>query len=207
MARRLGCDPDAWLELLTDTFYQRATGQLGDPLDVLHALAESLGARPDRHAVAAVHAARIRAVGADGPLRPEAVGVLRALRERGLRTALVSDCWYELPLLLPALPVYPLLDARVFSVELGRHKPDPRMYLSACEQLDVEPDECLYVGDGGSRELAGASALGMTPIRLAAPDLAGHLSFEPELDWVGPAVNGLTDVVRLVDRANRVVLV
>ena len=41
----------------------------------------------------------------------------------------------------------PLLDAHVFSVEVGMCKPDPGIYAEACRRLDVRPDECLYVGD------------------------------------------------------------
>jgi len=192
MARRLGCDPEAWLDLMRRTFYMRATGRLGNPIDVLHGLTRILGARPSQRTVRSVRADRVAAVGADGPLRPDAVPVLDGLRRRGLRTAVVSDCWYELPELLPALPVAPLLDARVFSVRVGRCKPHPAMFLTACQRLDVEPAQCLYVGDGGSRELSGAAAVGMNPVRLAAPDLAGHLTFQPDVAFRGPSVPTLS---------------
>jgi putative hydrolase of the HAD superfamily len=199
MARRLGCEPDEWLALMAKTFYLRASGRLGEPTAVLHALAALLGARPSRRTVRRIHAERVIAIGADGPLRPEVVPVLRALRQRGLRTAVVSDCWYELPLLLPDLPAFPLLDAHVYSVRVGRCKPDPAMYLAACDRLGVAPEECLYVGDGGSQELSGARATGMSAVRLAAPDLANHLSYRPDDDFTGPSVTSLTDVLPLVD--------
>jgi putative hydrolase of the HAD superfamily len=197
LARQLGCDPDAWVDLLNSTFYQRASGQLGKPVDVLRQLARSLGADPSRDDLEEVCAARVDLIGVDGPLRLDAVPVLRALRERGLRTAVVSDCWYELPRLLPRLPVHRLFDAHVYSVEVGRCKPDPRMYLTACAYLGVPPGECLYVGDGGSRELTGAAALGMTAVRLAAHDLIGHLTFDPDLRWDGPSITSLRDILRL----------
>lgn len=200
IARMLNCDPDAWLALLDRTFYLRASGQFGEPIDALGRLAAMLGGRPRRRALYGAFAARIRAIGQDGPLRPDAVAVLRAVRARGLRTAVVSDCWYELPRLLPSLPVFPLLDARVYSVEVGCCKPNSRMYLAACAELGVEPEECLYVGDGGSQELTGAARIGMTPVRLAAPDLAGHLTFEPEARWAGLTVATLSEVVALIDR-------
>ena len=200
IARMLNCDPDAWVALLDRTFYLRAAGQLGEPVETLRLLAGMLGARPRHDALYMAFAARITAVAQDGPLRPEAVPVLRAIRARGLRTAVVSDCWYELPRVLPSLPVYPLLDARVYSVAVGCCKPDPKIYLAACAELGVAPEECLYVGDGGSNELTGAADLGMTAVRLAAPDLAGHLSFSPDARWAGPAVPGLPAIVDLLDR-------
>ena len=50
----------------------------------------------------------------------------------------------------------------------------------------VRPQDCLYVGDGGSQELTGAGRAGMTAVRLAAPDLAEHLVFDAERGWAGP---------------------
>lgn len=199
MARRLGCEPESWLDLMRRTFYMRASGRLGDPVDILQGLANVLGARPSRSVVRAVRVERVAVVGADGPLRPDAVRVLAALRERGLRTALVSDCWYELPELLPELPVYPLLDAQVFSVRVGRCKPHPALFLEACDRLGVRPAECLYVGDGGSQELSGAAAVGMTAVRLAAPDLAGHLTFRPDHAFSGPSVPSLSALLDATD--------
>jgi putative hydrolase of the HAD superfamily len=199
MARRLGCDAEEWLALMARTFYMRASGRLGDPVDVLYGLAAMLGAQPSRETVRAVRAERVEVIGADGPLRPDAVPVLRGLRRRGLLTAVVSDCWYELPELLPALPVYPLLDAHVYSVRIGHCKPHPAMFLAACDRLGVTPAECLYIGDGGSRELTGAREVGMGAIRLAAPDLADHLAYRRDDTFQGPSVTALTDLLRLVD--------
>jgi putative hydrolase of the HAD superfamily len=201
MAVRLGCDPDEWIAMLDRTFYQRATGELGEPLDVLSRLANSLGGRPDRSRLLGVRSARLRAVRREGPLRPDAVPVLRAVRRRGLRTAVVSDCWYELPGIMSRLPVAPLLDAHVFSTEVGRCKPDPAMYLTACQRLDVDPKQCLYVGDGGSRELSGAARSGMTAVRLRCPDLADHLTFNADADWDGPTIGSLAETLAMLDSA------
>jgi putative hydrolase of the HAD superfamily len=199
MALRLGCDPEDWLALMAKTFYLRASGRLGDPAAVLSFLARHLGSEPCERALRRVRAERIGAIATDGPLRPQAAPVLRALRRRGLRTAVISDCWYELPVLLPRLPVHQLLDTCVFSVEVGRCKPDPAMYLTACERLGVRPDECLYIGDGGSRELTGAQAVGMSAVRLASPDLADHLSFAPDEEFRGPSVVSLSDLLPMLD--------
>src|SRR5438046_3158146 len=92
--------------------------------------------------------------------------------------------------------VAPLLETCVYSIEVGVCKPDPLIYKIACSRLDVSPEECLYVGDGGSQELTGARAVGMTAIRLAAPDLAGHLRFNSEQGWTGPTARTLSEAVR-----------
>jgi putative hydrolase of the HAD superfamily len=143
--------------------------------------------------------ARVDALKADTSLRRDAVSALDAIKRRGLATAVVSDCTHELPAFLPSLPVAPLLDATVYSVHVGICKPDPLIYLAACVELGVRPAECIYVGDGGSNELTGAAAVGMTPVRLAAPDLANHLVFDADTNFAGRTVRSLTEVVTLVD--------
>jgi putative hydrolase of the HAD superfamily len=200
IARALGCDPDIVLGVLDRTFRTRARGVFGSAEATLRWVTEQAGGRPQRAQLLAAMPARIDALRADTRLRADAVSVLTALKERGLATALVSDCTHELPAFLPGLPVADLLDACVFSVELGVCKPDPRIYLAACDQLGVRPQDCLYIGDGGSHELTGAEAVGMTAVRLAAPDLADHLVFDSDTGFDGPTIMTLTEVLALVDR-------
>lgn len=196
LARWLGCDPRRFTAVLDRTFVERARGGYGSASQSIRRVAETAGVRPTRAQLAAVLPARIEAVRADTRLRPEALPVLAAVRGLGLRTALVSDCAHELPRYLPELPIAPLLDTCVYSVEVGACKPDPQMYLTACRRLGVVPARCLYVGDGGSQELTGARAVGMTAVQLVAPDLAGHLRFNGERGWTGPTVRTLTGILR-----------
>ncbi|GID25168.1 HAD family hydrolase [Paractinoplanes brasiliensis] len=199
IARSLGVDPETVRGVLDRTFRARARGRYGSAEATLRWVIEQAGGHPRTDQVLAGVPARVNALKADTRLRGDAVSVLAAIKRRGLRTALISDCTHELPAFLPSLPVAPLLDATIYSVRLGICKPDPRIYLAACEQLDVAPRECLYVGDGGSHELTGAAAVGMTPVRLAAPDLANHLVFDADTNFAGRTVRSLTEVVGLVD--------
>ncbi|WP_422771940.1 HAD family hydrolase [Plantactinospora sp. WMMC1484] len=199
VAALLGCGVDVLVDVLDRSFYLRATGALGDATATLRWVCAQVGARPSDADLRAAVAARVQAVRADTRLRPDAVTVLRALRRRGLRIALVSDCTHELPAFLPHLPVAPLLDVRVLSVQVGCCKPDPAIYLAACHRLDVPPEDCLYVGDGGSQELTGAARTGMTAIRLAAADLHGHLVFNQDQGWAGPTLASLSEVPGLLD--------
>ncbi|MEV6350014.1 HAD family hydrolase [Actinoplanes sp. NPDC051851] len=201
IARALGADPDAVRGVLDRTFRARACGRYGSAEATLRWVIEQAGGRPRPAAIRAAMPARVKALLDDTRLRPDAVSALTAIRERGVRTALISDCTHELPAFLPGLPVAPLLDAQIFSVELGVCKPDPRIYREACRRLGVEPAECLYVGDGGSHELTGAAAVGMTPVRLAARDLADHLVFDADTDFAGRTVRSLTEVIDLLDKA------
>jgi len=200
IARKLGCDPEMVRTVLDRTFNSRARGVFGSAESTLRWVTEQAGGRPCRSLVQAAVPARVRALRADTVLRRDAVRTLTAIKARGLRTGVISDCTHELPAFLPSLPVAPLLDAHVFSVELGVCKPDPAIYMAACDRLGVDPEDCLYVGDGGSRELTGATAVGMTAVRLDAPDLADHLVFDHDAAFTGLSVTSLTNVLPLLDR-------
>jgi putative hydrolase of the HAD superfamily len=193
----LGCDPELFKTALDRTFVMRAARRTGSPQATLRWLAAEQGANPSDERVALAMLARIAAVAADVRVRPEAALVLRQLRRSGYRIGLVSDCWYELPIFFPKLPIAPLLMATTYSWQVGWGKPAPQIYHAACGQLGVRPEQCLYVGDGGSRELTGARQVGMTAVRLASEDLAGHLVFEPEAAWDGATVHGLTELLQL----------
>lgn len=197
IARRLGCAPEAFAAELNATFVARSVGALGDPAMALAHVAARLGVHPSARRLRGVLADRVAAVAADTALRPGVVHVLGQLRRMGMSIALLSDCGPELPEFLSNLSVAPLLDATVLSIETGLHKPDPQMYFEACRRLDVAPAQCLYVGDGGSHELTGAVAVGMTAVRLAAPDLGDHLVFGRDTEFTGPSIESLYEVPAL----------
>ncbi len=198
LARRLGCDPDRFAVALDHSFAVRARGGLGDPAQALRAVARSAGADPTDATARRVARDRIAVVADDIRLRAETVPTLRALRGTGLRLGLVSDCGPELPLLLPGLPLAGLLDATALSITERVCKPDPAIYLAACDRLGVTPQECLYVGDGDSRELTGALRLGMSVVQLASPDLGRHLVLDPDREFTGARATTLSAVPVLV---------
>jgi putative hydrolase of the HAD superfamily len=133
-----------------------------------------------------------------GRPRPEAVPALRELRRRGLRIGVLSDCSAELPAYFADLPIAPYVDVGVFSFVTGHRKPEAANYLLCCRQLGVAADRCLYVGDGGSNELAGARAVGMRPVHLAVEGEAGSVVYGRHDTWDGETINALAQVVELV---------
>ena len=86
---------------------------------------------------------------------------LRQIKSLGLRIGVISNCSVEEVEAWAACPLAPLLDEVVFSYQVGHVKPDPEFYLLACQRLGVSPDRALFVGDGGSDELRGATEVGM----------------------------------------------
>jgi putative hydrolase of the HAD superfamily len=123
------------------------------------------------------------------------VDTLRALRESGVKIALVSDCTHELPDLWNSLELEPYFDATVFSCSEGVRKPAAELFLAAASRLGVEPRQCLYVGDGGGDEMAGSAAVGMLPLVLVAPDWAQHHApGRPEQEWTGLRATALSQI-------------
>ena len=131
-----------------------------------------------------------------GRPRHGAVETLRELRDRGLRTGLITVCSEDTADVWPDTQFAGLFDVEVFSCSCGLRKPDPRIYRIALEQLGVEPEEALFVGDGANDELAGAERVGMRAILVHRP---GEEPAWPEVrDWRGPRISAITDVLSFV---------
>ena len=64
-------------------------------------------------------------------------------------------------------PIASLFDSTIFSCSAGCMKPEPQIYQLSMRQLGVSPDQCVFVGDGGSDELRGARDVGMTAVMIA----------------------------------------
>ena len=122
---------------------------------------------------------------------PGAVETIAALRERGLKTGLITVCSEDVVSLWEETDFHGLFDAEVFSAAVGLRKPDPRIYRLALELLLVEPEEAVFVGDGANDELAGAERVGMRAIGVDSP--GGELG-----DWDGAVVRELPELLELV---------
>jgi putative hydrolase of the HAD superfamily len=197
-AAPLGLPAATWRAALDASFAERATGRLGDLAATFRALALRSGFDPSDEALAAACAARRQSQRELFRLRPDAIGVLRALRTQGMALGVLSDCTVELAEAWPDLPLADLVDARVLSCEEGRRKPDPELFRLIARRLGTVPGDCLYVGDGGGNELTGASRCGMRAYMLRASDWADNDAHQREDDWAGPAVPSLTAVLALV---------
>lgn len=192
LAAALGVPADPLLAALDESFPERITGSMGDVRQTLQVLASRLGARPSDDQLAEACRVRREIQESMFALRPEALQVVRQLRGAGLKIGLLSDCTSELPDAWSRLPLAGLVDAPVFSCIEGIRKPDPRLFRTVAANLRTEPADCLYVGDGGGRELTGASEVGMRAVLLAGQDWLAHRS--TEVGWTGPRIGSLTDL-------------
>lgn len=98
-------------------------------------------------------------------LHPGILPMLTALKEQKLLIGLISNCYSEEATAIRESVLFPYFDAVYLSWEQGVRKPDPEIYRRCMEHLSVKPQECLYVGDGGSGELEAARELGIKAVQ------------------------------------------
>ncbi len=67
----------------------------------------------------------------------------------------------------------------------------------AAERLSVEPEECLYIGDGDSGEINGAAEADMRAVLIRVTDGKNGADGRVE-EWTGPTISSLTDVMKLL---------
>jgi HAD superfamily hydrolase (TIGR01549 family) len=116
------------------------------------------------------------------PVYPDAVEVVRAIKERDVRTALVSNFHVDLRPHLISSGIE--LDAFVISFEQGCQKPDAKMFLAALDALDVERSQALMVGDSLGLD-GGAAAIGIDTLLLPAPTGAAPRRLDVILGMLG----------------------
>ena len=124
---------------------------------------------------------------------------LDTLKSDGLLLGLITNCRPPIPSAFSQSSLAQYIDVPVFSCEERIRKPSPGIYQIACERLKVQPQECLYVGDGSGEELTGAAAVGMLPI-LKRVDLTDvYDPYRPEVEnWQGIAIDEIAELRDIV---------
>jgi putative hydrolase of the HAD superfamily len=87
------------------------------------------------------------------------------LKKRGFQIGLISNCFSEEVEAIRESILFPYFDVACLSFEKKVQKPDEAIFTGCMKELEVMPQECLYVGDGGSFELEAASKLGMNVLQ------------------------------------------
>jgi phosphoglycolate phosphatase/AHBA synthesis associated protein len=113
---------------------------------------------------------------------PQARAVLQGLRERGIRTAVVTNTPTAIAReVLRAAGLEP--DVLVGAGAPLREKPAPDMVLRACELLGVGPEEAFFVGDSRfDREAAEAAGARFAGLRIPGERTLERI--EEVLSWV-----------------------
>jgi putative hydrolase of the HAD superfamily len=92
--------------------------------------------------------------------------LIRALRQAGLRTALLSNSWGNDDYPRDLFPG--LFDVVVISAEVGMRKPEERIFRHTAELLGLEPEECVFIDDVAAN-IAAAEAIGLIGVHHREP--------------------------------------
>jgi len=92
------------------------------------------------------------------------LGMLEQLMDAGKVLGLISNGDVNEFTGWQTSPLHQFFCCAVFSCDVGYVKPEQEIYELCVKRLGVKPADCLYVGDGGSDELRGAKACGMTTV-------------------------------------------
>jgi putative hydrolase of the HAD superfamily len=105
---------------------------------------------------------------------PEMYDLLRALRQAGIKTCLLSNSWGDVAYPVEVFPE--LFDAWVISSQVRMRKPEAEIFLHAARLLDLEPEQCVFIDDIDANVQA-ANSLGMIGVlHTDAPATAAKLA-------------------------------
>ena len=98
-------------------------------------------------------------------IHPEILPLFSKLKEKNIKIGLITNCYFEERDVIRKSVFWKYFDSVCMSCEVGLKKPDIEIFKMSMNELGVQAEECLYVGDGGTFELETADALGMHPFQ------------------------------------------
>jgi putative hydrolase of the HAD superfamily len=133
---------------------------------------------------------------------PDVIPLLKGLRERGVRTAVLSNTLWpraEHDQIFARDGVLELLDATLYTSELPWAKPHPDAFAAALRAVGVDqPSRAVYVGDRLFEDVYGAQAAGMRAVYVphsAIPEhQRGHTEGVPDA-----VVRRIADLLPIID--------
>ena len=120
---------------------------------------------------------------------PEGLEILEWLGGRGIRRAICSNAPFPPEMMerqVRTNGIRAVVDAVVFSSQVGRRKPAREVYQAALDAVCASADESLFVGDRVREDYAGPRAIGMTAVICTA-----HAAEAPP--------NGVATIASLLD--------
>ncbi len=98
---------------------------------------------------------------------PDALEILAGLGGRGIRRAICSNAPFPPEMMerqVRTNGIRAVVDAVVFSSQVGRRKPAPEVYQAALDSVCASADESLFVGDRLREDYEGPRSVGMSAV-------------------------------------------
>jgi putative hydrolase of the HAD superfamily len=101
---------------------------------------------------------------------------VKALKDRGILLGVISNASRELSRHCQEVGLMPYLDVVLTSQEAGARKPEPLIFLTALNKINIPAAEAIFVGDQYKADVQGARGAGMSPVLLDRFDLYPHIA-------------------------------
>ncbi|CAM3490907.1 HAD-IA family hydrolase [Paenibacillus lupini] len=172
---------------------KRMDGTYTDFPSVVKEILDVLDHRVDDEIIETLHKERITAKAIPfSNIDKNIILMLEELKQLGLKVCLISNCTPEEVTAWHTSELAKYFDDALFSYEVKLAKPNPQIYHLACDRLGVSPEESLFVGDGGSNELNGATNVGMNAYHATwfiPPYISERISDYPKLTKPAELIN------------------
>jgi putative hydrolase of the HAD superfamily len=129
----------------------------------------------------------------------ETAVVLAGLRDRGLALGICSNWDWDLVEAIEAAGLTDATDVVVSSAWVGARKPHPRIYNHILDEMGIEPESVLFVGDTWACDVEGPTAIGMQAAYIRRPHFGVDTTAPeqlPKSDRIHPVAD-LTSLPRL----------
>lgn len=104
--------------------------------------------------------------------RPQMIAAIRSLRERGFKVGALTNNWaFSEHIDRDFSELSKHFDVFIESYKVGHRKPESAIYVLACDAMNVEPRDVVFLDDLGTN-LKAARCLGMHTIKVNDPDQA-----------------------------------
>jgi putative hydrolase of the HAD superfamily len=134
-------------------------------------------------------------------LFPGTIETLTALKDRGLKLAVISNWTLTLESILEGVGIREYFSQVIVSTVVHLYKPQPEIFHLVAKTWGLQPNECLHVGDNLRTDIDGALAAGFNAV-LFAPDGAGagtSTGTDAEKDRSAPTIAALPELLSLLD--------
>ncbi len=127
----------------------------------------------------------------------DTVPTLLSLRDRNYKLGIITNGlavkqWEK----LIRLGIQHFFDSVIISEEIGREKPDPRIFKLAIDSLKCKPSEAMMVGDRIDRDIVGAKKIGMLTVQILKGNQRDSIkNSEEEPDYIIPELRDILNIL------------
>ncbi|MCR5717070.1 MAG: HAD family hydrolase [Lachnospiraceae bacterium] len=160
LSDRYGVEQDALMATMQELLITNGRGRIFDDVCKQYVIQENIS-----HLVQIYRSARPKL-----SLYEDAEIFLKELRKMGVKSAVITDGAAGVQRAkIEGLGLEEVIDEVLVTDELGLSKPDPQVYTTVLEKLQISANEAVYVGDNPAKDFIGARALGLDTVRIIRP--------------------------------------